>query len=114
LGDLDAQGYDLLRPREFDPRLVDAARRYFGGWKAALTAAGIDSAGCREHRVRSDAQWHEEFAQWVEEHGPLSRVKLANTGMLRLYTVAVKRYGGLAKAAQTFGLPFCGRTWANR
>jgi hypothetical protein len=73
--DMNAQGHDLLDPR-FKTKnrslyLAACAHRYFGSWKRAVEAAGLDHEQMREGRVWTQARILRTIQQLASQGKPL-------------------------------------------
>ena len=73
--ELNAQGHDLLDPR-FKTRhralyLAACAHRYFGSWKRAIEAAGLDHEQMRENRVWTRARILRTIQELAAQNKPL-------------------------------------------
>jgi len=73
--ELNAQGHDLLDPR-FKTRhrslyLAACAHRYFGSWKRAVEAAGLDHEQMREGRVWTPARILRTIRELAAQNKPL-------------------------------------------
>jgi hypothetical protein len=94
------QGLPIRNVREYDNGLVNAARRHFGSWTAAMSAAGLG-----EH-VRRTGQWSAqrviEALQSRSEQGlPLKNVAAVDR---RLARAAVRIFGSWRAAVLAAGL----------
>jgi len=73
--EMNAQGHDLLDPR-FKNRhrtlyLAACAHRYFGSWKRAVQAAGLDHEQMRESRVWTQARILRTIQELAAQNKPL-------------------------------------------
>lgn len=73
--EMNAQGHDLLDPR-FKTKnrslyLAACAHRYFGSWKRAVEAAGLDHEQMRESRVWTQARILRTIQQLAAQNKPL-------------------------------------------
>ncbi len=73
--DMNAQGHDLLDPRfKIKNRslyLAACAHRYFGSWRRAVEAAGLDHEQMREGRVWTQARILRTIQQLAAQNKPL-------------------------------------------
>ena len=115
---LYASGYDITQSRmeALDSRLTSAAIRYFGSWRAAVEAAGIDYEGVaalgRQRRAEKITKWTRETI--LEEirrlHG--SGEDLTSTNVRRkylsLYATARRpdHFGSWANALTEAGIDY--------
>lgn len=101
-------------PRE----LEGAVRRYFGGWEAALRAAGLDPGLARERSLRRDWTQGEVLAAIRERHvaGKSLLASEVRREDVRLLMAARRLFGGWRNArAQALGVPARNhRTWPPR
>lgn len=115
---LYASGYDITQTRmeALDSRLTSAAIRYFGSWRAAVEAAGIDYAGVaavgRRRRAEKITKWTRESI--LEEIHRLYGIgeDLTSTNVRRkylsLYATARRKdhFGSWANALAEAGIDY--------
>jgi hypothetical protein len=118
ISQLYASGFDITQSRmeALDSRLTSAAIRYFGSWKAAVEAAGIDYEGIarvgRRRRAEKITKWTRETI--LEEIRRLHAAgeDLTSTNVRRkylsLYATARRRdhFGSWADALAAAGIDY--------
>jgi hypothetical protein len=93
--------------RDDDRALLLAAERYFGGWRAALRAAGIEYQPVRPVRVWDRPRVLAELRQLRAQGIDLSAGHMSTTpGKRPLYQAAARYFGSYRKAVQEAGIDY--------
>ncbi len=107
IGERHAAGDDLAESivQSTDLSLYNAARRYFGSWKAAIKAAGLDYSQIRQTAIRTEEAVQRELESWCREHGPVEYVALRESAP-KLFGYLTSKYGTIEAAADHFTVPY--------
>jgi hypothetical protein len=103
-----------LRPRSFpNPSLVAAARRYFGSWQQAVTAAGLASQLPKRQPRRTWTRQKvlQAIRDWHEKGRPLKAVAQEDKG---LHFQACKYFGSWREALAAVGLTPPAPRWTHK
>ncbi|MCC6446178.1 MAG: hypothetical protein IT210_22340 [Armatimonadetes bacterium] len=98
---LNGLGKDLSHSRvqTTNPKLTSAAIRYFGSWKNAVEAAGVDYDTIREH---SEEQRAQKVSKWSQERIVEEILSLRQTGEDLRASVIEKKYPALFSSASRY------------
>ncbi len=116
--ELSRQGVDLRHGavQQEQKRLVSAAIRYFGSWRAAVEAAGVDYDSLRktseEQRLQKIGKWsHERILEEIRElqsRGEDLRAVMVKNKFPSLFSAAVspRYFGNWRKALEAAGIDY--------
>lgn len=104
--ELDRSG-ESLAPSKVPPTLLGAARRYFGSWEEAITAAGFDYGTICPRRARSVEELLDELRQLSRQQPGMTLSELSN---LPISLRVRRRIGSLDGALERAGI----QNWPSR
>jgi len=110
IGDLHARGVDLsfraMALSQYNSMVYAAIRpKYFGSWKAALEAAGLESEEIYRYRSWEESDILEEIRRLKSEGADLSS-KSMDENSNRLIATARRRFGNWGRALEQAGINY--------
>ena len=105
---LSRYGHEPLNSHYYSttyPKVYAAAERFFGSWKEAITACGLDYDEIRRYKVWDNARIISTIKKYAAEEVSLSSIDMQNHDK-SLYMASVRRFGSWGKAVTAAGIDY--------
>ena len=105
---LSRYGHEPLNSHYYSttyPKVYAAAERFFGSWKEAITACGLDYDEIRKYKEWDNARIIQCIKNYAEQDVSISSIDMQHKDK-SLYMAAVRRFGSWGKAVTAAGLDY--------